>query len=163
MDTKTQKVMFSSKSNEWETPQNFFDKLNRKHKFTLDPCCTASTAKCKKYYTAEDNGLHKSWKDEVVFVNPPYSEIGDWVKKAYYESVNNNAKVVMLIPSRTDTKYWHDYIMESASSIHFVKGRLKFGSANSKGNSAPFPSAVVVFDASKFRWTSKMNVTSMER
>ena len=149
MDTQTQKVMFSSKSDELETPQSFFNKLNKTYKFTLDPCSTSQSAKCEKYYTLEDNGLSKSWKDEIVFVNPPYGKIKDWVKKAHDESINNGAVVVMLIPARTDTRYWHDYIMEEADSIYFVKGRLKFGNSP---NSAPFPSAVVVFDRTKFKW-----------
>ena len=126
MDTQTQKIMFSSKSDEWETPQSFFNKLNKIYKFTLDPCSTPESAKCEKYYTLQDNGLSKSWKNEVVFVNPPYGKIKDWVKKAYDESINNNAVVVMLIPARTDTRYWHNYIMEEADSIYFIKGRLKF-------------------------------------
>lgn len=152
MDTQTQKTMFSSKSNEWETPQEFFDKLNKKYKFTLDPCSTSLNHKCEKHYTIEEDGLSKSWKDEVVFVNPPYSKIGKWVKKAYDESANNNATVVMLIPSRTDTRYWHDYIMKFASEISFVKGRLKFYNkviadytGKDKLSPAPFPSVVVVF------------------
>jgi len=149
MDTQTQKLMFSSKSDEWETPQNFFNKLNKTYKFTLDPCSTIESAKCEKYYTLEDDGLSKSWKNETVFVNPPYGKIKDWVKKAHYESINNGAVVVMLIPARTDTRYWHDYIMEEADSIYFVKGRLKFGNSP---NSAPFPSAVVVFDRTRFKW-----------
>ena len=160
MDTQTQKVMFSSKSDEWETPQSFFNKLNKTYKFTLDPCSTSQSAKCEKYYTLEDNGLSKSWKDEIVFVNPPYGKIKDWVKKAHDESINNGAVVVMLIPARTDTRYWHDYIMEEADSIYFVKGRLKFGNSP---NSAPFPSAVVVFDRTKFKWVGGPRVGTMER
>lgn len=160
MDTQTQKVMFSSKSDEWETPQSFFNKLNKTYKFTLDPCSTSESAKCEKYYTLEDDGLSKSWKDETVFVNPPYGKIKDWVKKAYDESINNGAVVVMLIPARTDTRYWHDYIMEEADSIYFVKGRLKFGNSP---NSAPFPSAVVVFDRTRFKWVGGPRVGTMER
>ena len=160
MDTQTQKVMFSSKSDEWETPQSFFNKLNKTYKFTLDPCSTSESAKCEKYYTLEDDGLSKSWKNETVFVNPPYGKIKDWVKKAHDESINNGAVVVMLIPARTDTRYWHDYIMEEADSIYFVKGRLKFGNSP---NSAPFPSAVVVFDRTRFKWVGCPRVGTMER
>ena len=160
MDTQTQKIMFSSKSDEWETPQSFFNKLNKIYKFTLDPCSTPESAKCEKYYTLQDNGLSKSWKNEVVFVNPPYGKIKDWVKKAYDESINNNAVVVMLIPARTDTRYWHNYIMEEADSIYFIKGRLKFGNSP---NSAPFPSAVVVFDRTRFKWVGGPRVGTMER
>ena len=168
MDTKTQKLMFSSKSDEWETPADFYDKLNKRFKFTLDPCSTPLNHKCEKHYTIEEDGLSKSWKDEVVFVNPPYGEVGKWVKKAYDESTQNGATVVMLIPSRTDTRYWHDYIMTSASAIYFVKGRLKFYNkvvADSTGKSdvspAPFPSAVIVFGG--LRWTPGPKVYSMEK
>jgi len=160
MDTQTQKVMFSSKSDEWETPQSFFNKLNKTYKFTLDPCSTSESAKCEKYYTLEDDGLSKSWKNETVFVNPPYGKIKVWVKKAHDESINNGAVVVMLIPARTDTRYWHDYIMEEADSIYFVRGRLKFGNSP---NSAPFPSAVVVFDRTRFKWVGGPRVGTMER
>ena len=160
MDTQTQKVMFSSKSDEWETPQSFFNKLNKTYKFTLGPCSTPQSAKCERYYTLEDDGLSRSWKNETVFVNPPYGKIKDWVKKAHDESVNNGAVVVMLIPARTDTRYWHDYIMEEADSIYFIKGRLKFGNSP---NSAPFPSAVVVFDRTRFKWVGGPRVGTMER
>ena len=162
MDIQTQKLMFSSRNNEWGTPPEFFAKLNKKFKFTLDPCCTAKTAKCEKYYTREDDGLSKSWKNEVVFVNPPYGDIGKWVKKAYEESTHNNATVAMLMPARTDTKYWHDYVME-ASAIYFIKGRLKFTNDNDKQNAAPFPSVVVVFDMGRLRWTHGPFMKTMER
>lgn len=140
------KVHYSSKSNEWDTPPGFFKKLDKHYNFTLDPCATEDSAKCEKYYTVEDDGLSKSWAGETVFMNPPYGrKIGTWIQKAYNESKNNNTTVVCLIPSRTDTKYWHNYCMK-AQEIYLVKGRLKFGStSNTTGNSAPFPSAVVVF------------------
>jgi site-specific DNA-methyltransferase (adenine-specific) len=160
--------MFSSKSNEWETPADLYNKLNKRFKFTLDPCCTHVNHKCEKYYTIEEDGLSKSWEGETVFVNPPYGNIGKWVKKAYEESTENGATVVMLIPSRTDTRYWHDYIMQSASAIYFIKGRLKFYNkviADYTGKSdmspAPFPSVVVVFGG--LRWTPGPRVDTMER
>jgi site-specific DNA-methyltransferase (adenine-specific) len=132
-------VHFSSKTNEWATPQEFFDELHREFNFTLDPCATERNAKCRKYFTQSDNGLSQSWDNESVFCNPPYGrEIGLWVKKA---SEAREGVVVMLIPARTDTKWFHDYIYNKAE-IRFIKGRLKFG--NSK-NSAPFPSMIVVF------------------
>lgn len=134
--------MFSSKSDEWATPQNFFDELNKEFGFTLDPCSTDENNKCDKYFTIEDDGLTQDWEGETVFCNPPYGRvIGDWVKKCYEESKKPNTNVVMLIPARTDTRYFHDYIYNKAE-IRFIRGRLKFG--NSK-NSAPFPSMVVVF------------------
>ena len=142
MDKTTQRVMFSSKNNTWETPVEFYRELNKRFNFTLDPCCTPSTAKCAKYFTEDDDGLNQDWSGETVFMNPPYGRsIGKWIEKAYTSSRSEGTTVVCLIPSRTDTKYWHKYCMK-AHEIHFVKGRLKFGTST---NSAPFPSAVVVF------------------
>jgi len=144
MDLQTQKIMFSSKSDEWGTPPAFFNKLNRRFNFTLDPCATSENKKCEKFYTMEEDGLKKSWKGERVFVNPPYGNIAEWVEKAYLESCRG-ASVALLIPARTDTKYWHDFIMKAASHIYFIKGRLKFENGSEKTNAAPFPSVVVVF------------------
>lgn len=135
-------VMFSSKTNEWATPQKFFDELNAEFNFTLDPCCTIENAKCKTFFTESDDGLLQNWKGHKVFCNPPYgSEIGKWIKKSYEESTQENTIVVMLIPARTDTKYFHEYIYKQ-SEIRFIKGRLKFGDSK---NSAPFPSMIVIF------------------
>ena len=136
-------VMFSGKTDEWETPQELFNELNEEFNFTLDPCATHENAKCKKYYTVKEDGLKQDWQGETVFCNPPYGRsIKDWVRKCYEESRKPNTTVVMLIPARTDTTYFHEYIYKKARDIRFVKGRLKFG--NSK-NGAPFPSMVVVF------------------
>ena len=135
-------VHFSSKSNEWTTPQHLFDELNQEFNFTLDPCATEENAKCSKHFPIEDDGLSKDWSNDVVFMNPPYGrEIKKWIKKAYEESLNG-ATVVCLIPARTDTMYWHDFIFDKADDIRFLKGRLKFGNGK---NSAPFPSAIVVY------------------
>lgn len=138
--------MFSSISNEWETPQEFFDKLNDEFHFTLDPCCTKENHKCDKFYTIEDDGLTHGWGGETAFVNPPYGrEIGKWVKKCYEENSNHGITCVMLIPSRTDTKWFHRYIYGKAE-IRFIKGRLKFvNKSQEKTMSAPFPSMVVIF------------------
>ena len=134
-------VHFSSKTNEWATPQCFFDRLDAEFNFTLDPCSDGLNAKCGKFYTQEDDGLTQSWTGERVFMNPPYGRvIGDWVRKAYEES-QKGALIVALTPARTDTRYWHDYVMK-ADEIRLVKGRIKFGDGS---NSAPFPSAVVVW------------------
>ena len=137
-------VHFSSESNEWGTPQDLYNELDEQYGFTLDPCATKENAKCDKYYTKEDDGLLQDWRDEVVFMNPPYGrEISKWIEKAYTESLHGDCIVVCLIPSRTDTKYWHDFIFSKAHKIMFIKGRLKFSGHK---NSAPFPSAIVVFD-----------------
>ncbi len=135
-------LMFSSKTDLWSTPWNFFDKLNDEFHFTLDPCSTHENAKCYKHFTIEEDGLLQDWGNEVVFCNPPYGrQIKDWIKKAYEESQKDNTTVVMLIPARTDTIYFHEYIYHKAE-IRFIKGRLKFGDAK---NAAPFPSMVVIF------------------
>ena len=132
-------LMFSSKTDMWATPQDFFDKLNEKYNFTLDVCATPNNAKCERYFTEEDDGLAQKWEG-VCWMNPPYGrQIKHWIKKAYEES-RGGATVVCLIPSRTDTICWHEYVMKG--DITFIKGRLKFGEAK---NAAPFPSAVVVF------------------
>ena len=140
------KTLFSSATNEWATPKDFYDILNKEFNFTLDPCATKQNAKCNKYFTIDDDGLKQDWSNDIVFMNPPYGrEINNWVEKAYKESVKG-AIVVCLIPARTDTRYWHDWIFNKAAEIRFVKGRLKFGGEK---NSAPFPSAVIVFDSNK--------------
>lgn len=137
-------VMFSSKSNEWATPQDLFDKLNNKYHFTLDPCSTIENHKCEKFYTIEDDGLIKDWSNDIVFVNPPYDrELYKWVKKCYEESLKGT-KIVLLIPSRTDTKYFHEFLYNKNNvKIEFIKGRLKFGNSH---NSAPFPSLLAYFN-----------------
>lgn len=135
--------MFSSENEVWATPQDFYDKLNDEFKFNLDPCATYENAKCSKYFTIDDDGLIQNWKGYTVFCNPPYGrKIYDWVKKCSEESKKDNTTVVMLIPARTDTRYFHEFIYHKAKEIRFIKGRLKFG--NSK-NCAPFPSMVVIF------------------
>lgn len=135
-------VHFSSATNEWATPQDFFDKLNKQFGFTLDPCATKENAKCKKFYTEADDGLAQDWSKDRVFCNPPYGRgLKHWVQKAYEES-KKGALVVMLIPARTDTSYWHEYIVGGGADIRFLRGRLKFGDG---ANSAPFPSALVMW------------------
>lgn len=135
----------TSNTSEWATPQEFFDKLNAEFDFTLDPCCTSQNKKCEKYYTKEDDGLTKDWSGERVFCNPPYGrELAKWVKKCYVES-QKGATVVMLIPARTDTSYFHDYIY-GEHEIRFIRRRLRFGGCD---HDAPFPSMVVVMRGAK--------------
>ncbi len=133
-------IHFSSKTNEWATPQDFFDELDREFHFELDVCATKENAKCKKYIIEEQDGLKVNWKNYRCFMNPPYGrEISKWVKKAS----EHKGLVVCLLPARTDTKYFHEYIYNNPRvTIRFLKGRLKFGGAT---NSAPFPSMVVIF------------------
>jgi len=142
---KNIKTMLSSQDMDWETPQSFFDELNREFNFNLDPCATIKTAKCEKYFTKEIDGLKQDWNGYRVFCNPPYgSEIKNWVKKCSNESKKPNTLVVMLIPARTDTLYFHEYIYKKAE-IRFIKGRLKFGGKQKRSGSAPFPSMIVIF------------------
>lgn len=138
-------VMFSSETNEWPTPQWLFDALDKEFGFTLDPCATPDNAKCGRFFTIADAPLNRDWGTETVFMNPPYSDCGDWMRKAY-GAAQDGATVVCLVPSRTDVDWWHRYAMKG--EIRFLRGRLKFGDAT---NSAPFPSAVVVFRPKAFR------------
>lgn len=136
-------TLFSSKRHDWETPQAFFDELDREFHFTLDPCATPETAKCEKFFTAKENGLDQNWGGETVFCNPPYGrELPKWIEKCAKES--KHAKVVMLIPARTDTRAFHEFIYGKAE-IRFLKGRLKFRVDGKEEYPAPFPSMVVVF------------------
>jgi site-specific DNA-methyltransferase (adenine-specific) len=126
--------MFSSASQHWSTPEELYLELDKEFHFTFDPCPLYSNF----------DGLAIDWSG-VLFVNPPYGkEIKKWIKKGFEES-GKGATVVMLIPSRTDTAWWHDYVMKG--EIRFLRGRLKFDGAV---NSAPFPSAVVVFRGRDF-------------
>lgn len=137
---------FTSNRDDWETPQSLFDKLNKEFCFTLDPASTHSNAKCKHHFTKEEDGLAQNWGGQVVFCNPPYGrDIKAWVEKCYLESQKENTTVVMLIPARTDTTYFHDFIYHNAKEIRFLRGRLKFELGGISGQSAPFPSMVVVF------------------
>lgn len=136
------KVLYSSKEEKWATPQDFFDKLNDEFHFTLDAAASPDNAKCPVYFTEEQNGLAQSWEGHTVWCNPPYCrKTGAWVKKAWEEHQRTGCTVVMLLPSRTDVRWFHDYILGKAE-IRFIKGRLKFGGNK---NSAPFPSIVVIY------------------
>lgn len=137
---KGQKVLTSSASCEWQTPDWLFKELDDEFHFDLDVCATPENAKCERYFTKEQDGLKQEWTG-VCWMNPPYGkEIGAWMKKAY-ESGKNGNTVVCLVPSRTDTAWFHDYALKG--KIRFLRGRVKFG--GSKDN-APFPSAIVIFD-----------------
>ena len=133
-------VHFSSKTDQWATPIDLFQRLDRVWNFDLDVCADESNAKADRYFTRADDGLSQDWAPSVCWMNPPYGrEIGEWMKKAHDESLKG-ATVVCLVPARTDTAWWHNYAMRGR--IEFIRGRLKFGAAT---NSAPFPSAIVVF------------------
>lgn len=135
-------VMWSSKTGEWETPQDLFDELNKEFHFTLDVCATPENTKVpENYFTKKENGLHQSWTGNSCWMNPPYGrEIKKWIKKAYYASLKPDTVVVCLLPARTDTRWFHDYCVKGEN--WFLKGRLKFGGAK---NAAPFPSMITIF------------------
>ncbi len=141
--------LFSSKNMNWCTPQNFFDELDKEFHFVLDAAATDKSAKCRLYFTPETDGLSQSWdRGGAVFCNPPYGKgIEKWVAKAYKESAAICYPIVLLIPARTDTRYFHDYIYGKAE-LRFVRRRLKFADENGKvSNSAPFPSMIVIYNA----------------
>jgi phage N-6-adenine-methyltransferase len=158
-------ALFSSATDDWATPQELFDQLNGEFLFALDVCATPENAKCALFYTREQDGLKQDWArdarravrpvtvygigERAIWMNPPYGRgIGEWVAKAWRESTNG-VPVVCLLPARTCTRWWHDFIWDSDAhtpypgvQIRFVEGRLKFGGSK---NSAPFPSVIVVF------------------
>lgn len=148
-------ALYSSESVEWITPERLFCDLDREFHFDLDPAASDQNAKCDVYYTVEDNGLTVDWynpDDDIisVFVNPPYGRgIGAWVEKAYMES-QKGATVVMLLPARTDTSWFHDYILGKAE-LRLLRGRLRFlvrvpeAPFAESSAPAPFPSMIVVF------------------
>lgn len=136
-------VHASSKNMNWETPQDLFNKLNEEFHFDLDVCATLETTKCPNFFSPEVDGLKQSWNGFTCWMNPPYgTEIGKWLKKAHEESNRHGITVVCLIPSRTDTSYWHHHVMQ-AKEIRVIKGRVRFVGAK---ENAPFPCAIVVFD-----------------
>lgn len=134
---------FSSNKDDWETPQEFFDCLDEEFGFTLDVCADDFNHKCSKYYTKEQDGLQQEWGDESVWCNPPYGrQIALWVRKCYLHGKNGGV-AVMLVPARTDTKWFHNVWGKPNVEIRFVKGRLKFSGAK---DAAPFPSMIIVFN-----------------
>lgn len=137
-------VHFSSARHDWETPDDLFDALNSTFGFELDVCADVFNNKISTYYSAEDDGLKQEWGPRVCWMNPPYGrQIGEWMKKAVKETMERNAQVVALVPSRTDTAWWHDYVMPFAGEVWFIRGRLRFKGAD---HAAPFPSAIIVYD-----------------
>jgi len=144
----TSKVHYSSDSDEWGTPQDFFDKYNKRFYFTVDVCASSSNFKCFKYYTRDDDGLMQSWAGERCWCNPPYGrgEKGPkpWLEKALGERYNG-ALSVFLLAARTDTVWFHQLILPHADEVEFIKGRLWFVGVNGVVAPAPFPSMVVIY------------------
>lgn len=134
-------VMFSSKSDVWETPVEFFRALDAEFHFDCDACATNDNSKCERFFSPEQDGLKQDWVG-TVWCNPPYGRnILEWVRKGFISANSGKATVVMLLPARTDTKWFHEYVYGKAE-IRFLRGRLKFGGSK---NSAPFPSMIVVW------------------
>lgn len=141
-------VLFSTGKDDWETPPDLFNSLNEEFHFTIDVCANNINKKLNRYYSEEEDGLSKDWQGETVWCNPPYSRStkkkrgqADWIKKCYEESQKPGTVIVMLLPARTDTIAFHEYIYGKAE-IRFLKGRLKFVGAK---DSAPFPSMIVIY------------------
>lgn len=147
------KIAFSSNKSDWETPQKLFNKLNQKYNFTWDLAASKQNAKCKNYFTKEQDSLIQDWSKLKgnLYLNPPYGRhIQKWVEKAYYSSVSkeDGQSIILLLPSRTDTSYWHEYIFGKAK-IYFLRGRLKFELNGESSQPAPFPSAIIEFCSNK--------------
>lgn len=144
-------ALLSSKKMDYCTPLDFFDRLDAEFHFILDSAASDQSAKCSVYYTPEMDGLKRPWDTTqgAVFCNPPYGRrIGEWVRKAY-EEAKKGVTIVLLIPARTDTSYFHEYIY-GVAEIRFVRGRLHF--TDETGNPyppAPFPSMVVIYNGER--------------
>lgn len=134
----------SSKQDDWETPQQLFDELDAEFHFTLDAASTDGNAKCAKHYTEQDSAFNHSWEGETVFCNPPYGrKMIDWIRKCSQEASKPNTMVVLLIPARTDTKWFQDYILHRAE-VRFLRGRLKYERDGKPLGPSTFPSMIVI-------------------
>ena len=139
-------ALYSCQTDEWPTPQLFYDTLNAEFRFTLDPCASASNAKCPRYFTEKENGLMQDWGRHRVFCNPPYGRtMVEWARKCF-EASQKGATVVLLAHARTDTRWFQDWVCGKAAEIRFVRGRLRFGDGR---QSAPFPSLVAIYQPRK--------------
>ena len=135
-------ALYSSRSEEWPTPQEFFAVLDAEFRFTLDPCASPDNAKCARYFTKDQDGLRQPWGRHRVFCNPPYGRMmSQWARKCF-EASREGALVLLLAHARTDTRWFHDWVYGKAAEIRFVRGRLRFGDG---AQSAPFPSLVAIY------------------
>ena len=145
------KAIMTSDKQDWETPQELFDNLNNEFDFELDAFASDKNAKCKHFFTEQDDALQQDWTEyKSIFINPPYtSKVQDEVLKKINDTISSNWRgvIVLLIPARTDTKRWHDYIFNKADDIRFIKGRLRFEIDGVPRGSSTFPSAVIVYDS----------------
>ena len=131
-------IFLSSQTVEWATEQAFFDQVNREFGFTVDVAANASNAKCDRFYDIESDGLMQDWDGETVWCNPPY---GDRIKDWMYKAATSEATTVLLVPARTDVKWFHEIVLPRAE-VRFIKGRLRFGGSK---DPAPFPTMLVIF------------------
>jgi phage N-6-adenine-methyltransferase len=143
--TQLPRLLFTRESDEWETPDVLVAWLNMTFQFTLDPCATSENHKCERYFTTEDDGLTQSWSEERVFLNPPYSQVKLWMQKAYESAQTERATVACLVAVRTDTRWWQDWVLGKANEIQYLAGRVTFKRPGKPANTAPFPSALVVY------------------
>lgn len=149
-------ALFSTSSDDYETPQELYDSLNSVFRFTLDPCSRYPIEAQKRisaaiHYTPDDDGLSKEWGNNSTFINPPYSKSKLWIKKAMDEFdkrrvYNKPEPIVLLIPARTDTKAMHELLAHPYAKVIFLKGRIKFD--KTKKTNAPFPSCIVILSQS---------------
>jgi site-specific DNA-methyltransferase (adenine-specific) len=147
MNETTRKTLMSSNKDDWGTPLDLYEELNEEFNFDVDVCASHYNAKHTHYYTKADDALSLSWSNHVCWMNPPYGRgiTGKWFKKAYEESLKG-ATIVGLVPSRTDTSYWHDYVINVGAEVRFLRGRVKFlREDGTAGDAAPFPSAIIVW------------------
>ncbi len=140
------KGLMSSSRGDWETPRALFDAVDSIWSFDLDAASSDGNALCADHCTRESDGLETDWGGHRVWVNPPYGrEIGRWVRKADEEARKPDTVVVMLLPARTDTRWWQDHVIPHAAEIAYIRGRLRFTLAGEPQGTAPFPSALVRF------------------
>ena len=136
---------YNGRGREWETPPEVFDPLNQEFQFTLDPCATAATAKCKHFFSEADNGLDQDWGHERVFMNPPYGrEVAVWTRKAR-DSARKGALVVGLLPASTDLAWWHEDVLLACAEVRYLRGRVRFLTGGPYRASGFFASVIVVW------------------
>jgi len=137
---------YNGNGRHWATPPEVFDPLDLEFRFTLDPCATPETTKCRKFYTEADNGLERSWAGERVFMNPPYGrEVYAWTRKARLEAASGALVVVGLLPASTDLAWWHDDVVGHAEDLRWIRGRVRFLTGGPYRASGFFSSVVVVW------------------
>jgi phage N-6-adenine-methyltransferase len=135
---------FESAKQDWTTPREMFAYLDKEFRFDLDLAASAKNTLCSRYFDKAADALQQDWKG-ICWLNPPYGEksgkLSDWVKKAHAESAKWGSTIVMLIPARTNTRWWHQYCMD-ADELRFLQGRPKFGDAI---HGLPQPLALIIF------------------